>query len=249
MNRQILLSYPTELLDFLPDSALAILSYIDSPLAKLDQAIKLVERANNLSCVLVNQCAYSMILQTSEQMDREMAVTIPWMTGALKLFEAILPLYYVLNPLGGIAFTNRKHCYHANMDAYQTILDIWNDSWEWKTTTVTEVIDGDTIYVEAYDDPIRIMGIDCPETCHQEYDDCDPADAKWEAGYAAKAHAESLLRGQTVYMQVMKQRDYYDRLLAKVRIGAEDGTIFANEMVRHGHAKFFTWCFPTTLSH
>ena len=248
MARQIVLGIPT-LGGLLPDCITDILAFVGSPLHAADTAIRMIERANNLSCVLVNQCSYSMILQVGEEMDREMTVTIPWMEDALELFEAILPVYKIVNPLGGIAFDDRKHAYHANKNAYQTILDLWQATWEWKTSTITEVIDGDTIYVAAYDDPIRIEGINCPETCHEEYDDCDPSDEKWEAGYAARDYAISLLEGNTLHLRVRTERDYYDRLLAKVRIGAEDGPIFGNEMVKAGHARFYDWAFPSTLTH
>lgn len=248
MARQVILGIPT-LGGLLPDCITDLLAFMNSPLHAADTAVRMIERANNLTCVLVNQCSYSMILQTGEDMDREMAVQIPNMAETLRWFEKILPIYKIVNPLGGIAFDDRKHAYHGNMDAYQTILDLWQNTWEWKTSLVEEVIDGDTIYAYAYDDPIRIEGIDCPEICHEEWDDCDPADERWEAGYAAKAYAESLLKGRTLYMRVRKQRDYYGRLLAKVRIGAEDGPIFGNEMVKAGHAKFYDWSFPTTLTH
>jgi len=248
MARQVILGIPT-LGGLLPDCITDILAFMGSPLHTADTAVRMIERTNNLACVLINQCAYSMILQAGEEMDREMAVQIPNMAKNLKVFEAILPVYSIVNPLGGITFKNRDECYHANMDAYQAVLDQWNNTWEYTTSIMTEVIDGDTITVAAYDDPIRIEGIDCPETCHEKYDDCDPADKKWEAGYAARDYAISLLTKHTLYLRVRKQRDFYDRLLAKVRISAEDGPIFGNEMVKAGHAKFYTWSFPTTLTH
>lgn len=249
MARQIVLGIPT-LGGLLPDCIIDILAFIGSPLHAADTAIRMIERANNLSCVLVNQCSFAMILQTGEQMDKVMENQIPLMAKNIKLFEKILAIYKIANPLGGVSFDNRKDCYYANMAAYQTVLDHWNASWEWKISLVTKVIDGDTIYVAAYDDPIRIEGIDCPEICHQEWDpDCDPADKKWEAGYAARDFALSLLVGRTVYLRARTERDFYGRILAKVRIGSWDGTIFANEMVKAGHAKFYTWSFPTTMTH
>jgi hypothetical protein len=249
MTRQIVLAAPT-LGGLLPNVATDILAFMGSPLHAADTAIRAIERANNLSCVLINQCAYSMILQTGEEMDREMEQTLPWMEDALTIFEKILPIYAVVNPLGWIGFKNRDYAYRDNMDAYQTILDLWNDSWERLTTTVTEVTDGDTIHVAAFPDPIRIQGIDCPEICHTEWDpDCSPDEKRFEAGYAAKEYAEGLLLNRTVYLRAMKQRDYYGRVLAKVRIGDEGGLIFAHEMVRAGHARFYSWSFPTTLTH
>jgi len=248
MGRQIILGIPT-LGGLLPNCIVDIMAFLGSPLHALDTAVRMIEQANNLSCVLINQCSYSMILQTGEQMDKVMAKQIPNMAKNLKIFEAILPLYKIINPLGGISFSNRDEAYHANMDAYQAVLDKWNASWEWTTSFVTEVTDGDTIHVAAYTDPIRIMGIDCPETCHQEYDDCNPEDKRWEAGYAARDYALILLTGKTLYMQVMKERDFYGRLLAKIRIGSEYGPVFANEMVKAGHAKFYQWAFPSTLTH
>jgi len=249
MARQIILGIPT-LGGLLPDVATDILGFLGSPLHTADTAIRAIERANNLSCVLINQCAYSMILQTGEEMDREMEVQIPNMAKTLRQFEKILPIYKIVNPLGGISFENRMYGYHANMDAYKAILDLYHDTWTWVTAEVTEVIDGDTIYVDAFDDPVRIEGIDCPEICHTEWDpECSPEDPEFIEGYAAKAYAESLLLGTTIVMRVRTKRDYYGRLLAKIRYRTADGTIFATDMVRAGHAEFYKWSFPTTLTH
>lgn len=249
MARQVILTAPAIMKWLDPLGANMLLTFLGSPLHVMDSTIRSIERANNLACVLVNQCAYSMMLQAGEEMDREMEVQIPNMLKTLNLLEAIHPIYSIVNPLGKIVMEDRIYGYHSNMDSYQAILDLWHDTWEWTTTTVTEVTDGDTIYVAAYTDPIRVEGINCPEICHEEYDDCDPEDERWEAGYAAKEYAASLLLGKTVELRARKQRDYYDRVLAKVFIGGKDGAIFGNEMVKAGHAKFYTWCFPTTLSH
>jgi endonuclease YncB( thermonuclease family) len=249
MGREIILSIPA-LFGLIPETMEDIMTFMGSPLHLAGTIIRQTERATNLSCVLINQCAYSMILQVGEEMDREMEVQIPNMAKTLSIFETILPFYSTINPLGGIAFVDRLYAYKSNMASYQAVLDHWNDSWERLTTTVTEVTDGDTIHVAAFPDPIRIQGIDCPEICHTEWDpDCSPDEKRFEAGYAAKEYAEGLLLNKTVYLRAMKHRDYYGRVLAKVRIGEEDGPIFAHEMVRAGHAKFYTWSFPTTLSH
>jgi hypothetical protein len=111
MARQIILS-TADLGGLLPDAAVDILAFMGSPLHTADTAIRMIERANNMACVLVNQCAYSMILQAGEEMDREMEVQIPNMAKTLKLFEKILLLYSFVNPLGGIVFNHRKHGYH-----------------------------------------------------------------------------------------------------------------------------------------
>jgi len=245
---------------FLPLLVIAALTMIGSPVHSAYMVIRMIESVNNLSCVLINQCSYSMILQTGEEMDREMTVQIPTMQERMDLFEKFLPDYAFVNPLGGLVFEERMYAFRSNRDSYKAVLNHWNNSWERTKTVVTEVIDGDTIYVAAYDDPVRIEGIDCPEICHPEYDDCDVMDKKWDAGYAARSYAMTLLEeppvygedvGQykEVYLRVRKQRDFYGRLLAKVRIGEEDGPIFGNEMVKAGHAKFYTWSFPSTLTH
>lgn len=236
---------------FLPLIVVHVLGNIGHPLYLAMSVTYLIEQATNVSLVPVTQCSYSMILQTGEEMDREMEETIPWMTENLQLYSDNIIPYSVVNPLGGLVYTERKHALGANMAAYQAILDHWHDTWEWTTTVVTEVTDGDTIYAAAYEDPIRVEGINCPEICHEAYDDCDPADPKWAAGYAAKDYATTILLGTTVKLRVRKQRDFYGRLLAKVFIGdwADGWEVFGTNMVRNGHAKFYEWSFPTTLTH
>ena len=71
MARQVVLAIPT-LGGLLPDCITDILAFAGSPLHTADTAVRMIERANNLACVLINQCSYSMILQVSEQMDKEM---------------------------------------------------------------------------------------------------------------------------------------------------------------------------------
>jgi len=250
MARQIIFAIPT-LGDWLPDVATHFLAMLGSPPHILASIIMQIETATNLSTTLVNMCTYSMILQTGEEMDREMAQTLPWMDDAMKLYGALLIPYTIVNPMGGLVGAERNYAFAANRAAYQAILDYWNASWEWKTTVVTEVIDGDTIHVAAYDDPIRVQGINCPETCHQEHDDCDPADEKWAAGYAAKDYATTILLGTTVTLRAQTMRGHYDRIIAKVFLGDWEGgwEVFGTNMVRAGHAKFYTWSFPTTLTH
>lgn len=236
---------------FLPLICVHMLAILGSPI-HIAQSVSLqVEQAINLATILTNQCSYSMILQTGEEMDREMEQTIPWMDTNLSIYKSLILPLYVVNPLGGLTYTERSHAFGANMGAYQAVLDHWHDTWEWETSVVTEVTDGDTIKVAAYTDPIRVEGINCPEICHEKYDDCDPTDPKWAAGYAAKDYATTILLGTTVTLRVRTQRDYYGRLLAKVFIGDWEGgwEVFGTNMVRAGHAKFYEWSFPTTLTH
>lgn len=223
---------------------------------KLNEKISLLQRAALISVVLVNQNTYEMMLQVGEEMDDLMEETLPRQQMYLDFYRKVAQTMIITDPIACLTFTNRADSLQANHNAYEAVLSCWRDSWEWITTVVTEVVDGDTIHVEAFDDSVRIEGIDCPEICHEEWDpDCSPDDERFEAGYAAKAYAERLLIADTphgeqiVALRARKKRDHYGRVLAKVFIGGRGGAIFGNEMVRAGHAKFYTWSFPTTLTH
>ena len=208
---------------------------------RADLSIKILERAAGAMIVLTEQAAYPLLLQTSDEMDKLMATQIPLEERQLSIFKMIRPFFTFASPLAWISLGNYIDSFQAQIDCHQAILDHFNNLWEWKTTTVTGVIDGDTIYVDAYDISVRIEGIDCPETWHEEWSEGNPEDPKWDPGYAAKAYTESRLLGKEVELRARKELDDYGRIIAKVYL---DGKNFANELVLEGHAKFIFWHFP-----
>ena len=100
------------------------------------------------------------------------------------------------------------------------------------TATVVSVIDGDTVVVEldGRDEPVRLLGVDTPETVHPDRDpEC--------FGAEASAFTAALLPpGTPVRLERdVVGRDHYGRVLGYVHRMADD--LFVNEMlVRRGYA-------------
>ena len=101
-------------------------------------------------------------------------------------------------------------------------------------TTVTRVVDGDTVHVDldGVDTTIRIIGIDTPEKdgpyTHEE---C--------FGQEASAYTEHALDGREVDLEFDVERtDRYDRTLAYVWL---DGQLFDEQIVADGFALVATF--------
>lgn len=198
----------------------------------ISHAVQLADEVIMTACessiVLVEQCAYPILLQISEEMDKLMADQIENEKNQLLLFKVIHPFLIPVNPLGYISLGNYIDSFQAQIDSHQAVLDYFHDLWEYKTTTVIDVIDGDSILVAAYGEDVRIEGIDCPE-----WDE--------EGGPEATAYTESRLLGKEVELRCRKKLDDYGRRIAKVYL---EGKNFAYELVAEGHAKFIFWHFP-----
>jgi micrococcal nuclease len=103
-----------------------------------------------------------------------------------------------------------------------------------KTFTVAEVIDGDTLDIDAPDGEkaatrIRLIGVDTPETKH-------PTTGVMYYGPQASEYARQLAGGQRVTVlldTVSAERDRYGRLLAYVAL--PDGRTLNEELIRTGH--------------
>jgi len=105
---------------------------------------------------------------------------------------------------------------------------------------VIEVVDGDTIAIlrDGRREPIRLIGIDSPETR-------DPRTVVECFGREASVRAKTLLVGQRVRIATdptQDERDRYDRLLAYVWL--EDGTFVNQAMVAEGFAYEYTYDAP-----
>lgn len=95
--------------------------------------------------------------------------------------------------------------------------------------TLVRVIDGDTpvIHVELgvgvwlHDQPVRLIGIDCPEL-------------PTPAGKRAKAFASEWLEANVPLTYVDRGRDKYGRLLGYIK--GKTGTL-NDELLRRGHAR------------
>lgn len=101
---------------------------------------------------------------------------------------------------------------------------------EW--VLVTEIVDGDTIYVGRgwrYT-KVRLIGVDTPETVHPE----KPVEF---FGPEASEFAKTYLEGKKVHLEFdyTNQYDRYGRLLAYVFLS--DNTFFNAELVKRGYAR------------
>lgn len=101
---------------------------------------------------------------------------------------------------------------------------------EW--VLVTEVIDGDTIYVGRgwRSTTVRLIGVDTPETVHPE----KPVEF---LGPEASEFTKGRIEGKKVRLELepSDQYDQYGRLLAYVFL--LDGTLFNVELVKQGYAR------------
>lgn len=107
-------------------------------------------------------------------------------------------------------------------------------------TTVTRVVDGDTIVVEINGnaEKVRLIGVDTPETVH-------PALGEEPYGKEASNFTKQQLTGKTVELEMdVQERDQYDRLLAYVWI---DEQMFNEVLLSGGYAQVAT--FPPNVKY
>ena len=106
--------------------------------------------------------------------------------------------------------------------------------------TVTRVVDGDTIHVDANGQrlKIRMIGLDTPETV-------DPRKPVQCFGREASAQAKTILGGQQVYLETDPSQDTidkYGRTLAYVWTAS--GRLFNLDMITDGYAFEYTYDLP-----
>ncbi len=104
------------------------------------------------------------------------------------------------------------------------------------TSTVTRVVDGDTIEISPAIDGItdvRLIGLDTPETK-------EPGCAPQPYGAEASSYAESVLSGQQVELEFdVEKTDQYGRLLAYVY--PQGGEMFNEDLVEEGYAQAYAY--------
>ncbi|KUG03311.1 nuclease(snase)domain [hydrocarbon metagenome] len=100
---------------------------------------------------------------------------------------------------------------------------------------VTQVVDGDTIWVDLNNnssEKVRLIGVDTPETVH-------PTIGEEPYGREASNYTKSRLTDQQIELELdVQDRDQYGRLLAYVWIGSE---LFNETLVRQGYAQLSTY--------
>ena len=104
---------------------------------------------------------------------------------------------------------------------------------------ITRWVDGDTVDVLidlgfniSLAERVRVLGLNCREV----------TGAEKQFGLLDKAHAEELIPvGTTVVFQShkSKDKDKYGRWLAAILMN--DGTVFADRMIRDGHGRVATY--------
>jgi len=107
-------------------------------------------------------------------------------------------------------------------------------------TTVTRVVDGDTIVVEmnGAQEKIRLIGVDTPETV-------DPRKPVQCFGKEASTFTKNLLEGKQVRLESdssQGDRDKYDRPLRYVFL--PDGTFVNKEIIAQGYGHEYTYRTP-----
>ena len=111
------------------------------------------------------------------------------------------------------------------------------DRYHDRVTTVTRVIDGDTIEINLADAArqapvtrIRLWGIDCPEAARE-----DRAAEPWSGEATARVIELVVDRNVRLALESHQSRDRYHRVLAHVIL--EDGQSLATILLREGLAR------------
>ena len=106
--------------------------------------------------------------------------------------------------------------------------------------TVTKVVDGDTIRVDdnGQRQTIRLIGMDTPESV-------DPRKPVQCFAHEASAQAETVLNGQSVYLETDPSQDSVDRYGRTLAyVWTESGRLFNLDMMAEGYAHEYTYDLP-----
>ena len=106
--------------------------------------------------------------------------------------------------------------------------------------TVTKVVDGDTIWVDANGKrlKIRMIGLDTPETV-------DPRKPVHCFGLEASAQAKTILGGQSVYLETDPSQDSVDRYGRTLAyVWTASGRLLNLDMIADGFAFEYTYDLP-----
>ena len=105
---------------------------------------------------------------------------------------------------------------------------------------VTKVVDGDTIRVDdnGQRQTIRLVGLDTPESV-------DPRKPVQCFAHEASAQAETVLNGQSVYLETDPSQDSVDRYGRTLAyVWTESGRLFNLDMIAEGYAHEYTYYLP-----
>lgn len=105
--------------------------------------------------------------------------------------------------------------------------------------TVTKVVDGDTIHVDANGQRLKVrpIGMDTPEVV-------DPRKSVQCFGREASAQAKTLLGGQAVYLETDPARTPSTSTAARWPTSGSTGDLFNLDMIASGNAHEYTYGLP-----
>lgn len=113
-----------------------------------------------------------------------------------------------------------------------------------KETTVTRVIDGDTIEVKGYDESIRLLGVDTPESDEKDHDPGEYTGiqnnsclVKWSE--KASNYTQKNLENREITLifdSEAGEKGSYGRYLAYIEL---DGNDFTKNLIEKGYARVY----------
>ncbi len=143
---------------------------------------------------------------------------------------------------GSASATENSSAADSNKDENQNLPVWWYMPDKDSFYPVARVVDGDTIVlkIDGYHRKIRLIGIDAPESVHNDPEKNTPE------GEAASLYLENLLEGRDVRVEYdVSYRDRFDRDLCYCFL--PDGTFINLAIVRAGHANLMTM--PPNVKH
>ena len=143
---------------------------------------------------------------------------------------------------GGASATENSSAADSNNGEDQNLPAWWYMPDKDSFYPVARVVDGDTIVlkIDGYHRKIRLIGIDAPESVHNDPEKNTPE------GEAASLYLENLLEGRDVRVEYdVSYRDRFDRDLCYCFL--PDGTFINLAIVRAGHANLMTM--PPNVKH
>ena len=160
-----------------------------------------------------------------------------------KSILSILILLFALSSFGCTSQINNNNITEDNNTSYDQNTSLNNNDLsfleDFEKTTVTRVVDGDTIVIST-GEKVRFILVNTPESVH-------PDDSKnTEFGTISSDFTKERLLDQTIYLEKdVSDTDRYGRLLRYIYL--EDGTFFNELLVKEGYAQLST--FPPDLKY
>jgi len=146
-----------------------------------------------------------------------------------KIKKLFLSIFFLFSVIAGLYFSVENAQTKTKNNEIHSLYKI--------QTTVTRVVDGDTVIINS-GEKVRLIGLNTPETV-------DPRKSVECFGEEASDEAKKILTGQSVQLETDPSQDKYDkygRLLAYVFLS--DGTNFNRQMIENGYGYEYTYHLP-----